>query len=56
MIYYFNFKGNFVFLNMSNIKELDDYIIQTTIGKGTFGKVNLGIHKLTNEAVAIKIL
>ena len=41
---------------MSNIKELDDYIIQTTIGKGTFGKVNLGIHKLTNEAVAIKIL
>ena len=27
-----------------------------TIGEGTFGKVKLGIHKLTSEKVAIKIL
>lgn len=27
-----------------------------TIGKGTFGKVKLGVHNLTNERVAVKIL
>lgn len=27
-----------------------------TIGKGTFGKVKLGVHELTNERVAVKIL
>ena len=41
---------------MSNKKNLGDYIIQTTISEGTFGKVKLGIHKITKEAVAIKIL
>jgi serine/threonine protein kinase len=27
-----------------------------TIGEGTFGKVKLGVHTLTQENVAIKIL
>ena len=35
---------------------LGNYIIQKTIGEGTFGKVKLGIHTLTGEKVAIKIL
>ena len=30
--------------------------IATTIGEGTFGKVKLGIHTITGEKVAIKIL
>ncbi|KJP86907.1 CAMK/CAMKL/AMPK protein kinase [Plasmodium fragile] len=33
-----------------------DYIITNQIGKGTFGKVCLGIHIHTHEIVAIKIL
>ena len=36
-------------------KIIDDYTILKTIGEGTFGKVKLGIHKPTNEHVAIKI-
>ena len=35
---------------------LSDYEIKETIGKGTFSLVKLGIYKLTNEKVAIKIL
>ncbi len=27
-----------------------------TLGEGTFGKVKIGVHTLTNEKVAIKIL
>jgi 5'-AMP-activated protein kinase catalytic alpha subunit len=37
-------------------KMLGDYIIKKTIGKGTFSKVKLGIHKETKQKVAIKIL
>ena len=44
----------------NGIREKDvvvgDYIIKKTLGQGTFGKVKLGIHKPTNEKVAIKIL
>ena len=36
--------------------QIGDYIIKKTLGKGTFSKVKLGIHKATNEKVAIKIL
>ena len=31
-------------------------MLSKTIGKGTFGKVKLGIHNLTGEKVAVKIL
>jgi 5'-AMP-activated protein kinase catalytic alpha subunit len=31
-------------------------LLSKTIGKGTFGKVKLGIHNLTGEKVAVKIL
>ena len=36
-------------------KKLSDYLIQHTIGKGTFGEVKIGIHIPTRENVAIKI-
>lgn len=41
-------------INDSNIHS--QYQTKGTIGKGTFGKVKLGINKATNEKVAIKIL
>ena len=31
-------------------------MLSKTIGKGTFGKVKLGVHNLTGEQVAVKIL
>lgn len=33
---------------------LRNYIIGETLGKGTFGKVKLGIHKITKEKVIFK--
>ena len=36
--------------------KLGNYLISKTIGEGTFGKVRLGIHLLTKEKVAVKIL
>ena len=41
---------------ISQGSKLGNYIISKTIGEGTFGKVRLGIHTLTNEKVAVKIL
>lgn len=35
---------------------LPNYSLKNAIGEGTFGKVYLGIHNMTNEKVAIKIL
>ena len=35
---------------------LKDYIIGETLGKGTFGKVKLGRHKITGEKVNINII
>ena len=44
----------------SSSKEKDfkigNYIIKRTLGRGTFGKVKLGIYLPTREKVAIKIL
>ena len=34
----------------------DSYMMGDILGQGTFGKVRLGVHILTNEDVAIKIL
>ena len=42
--------------NRQQQKILGDYIIKNTIGKGTFSKVKLGIHKRSGMKVAIKIL
>ena len=36
--------------------KIGNYLIQKTLGKGTFGKVKLGIYLPTHEKVAIKIL
>ena len=41
---------------MSAQYSLENYIFLKTIGEGTFGKVKLALHKLTEEKVAIKIL
>ena len=35
---------------------IGNYLIEKSIGEGTFGKVKLGTHTLTGEKVAIKIL
>ncbi|ETN13661.1 CAMK/CAMKL/AMPK protein kinase [Phytophthora nicotianae INRA-310] len=35
---------------------IGEYVLGETIGKGTFGKVKLGLHTLTGEKVAVKIL
>ena len=32
------------------------YVVGRTLGQGTFGKVRLGVHILTGEQVAIKVL
>ena len=51
-------KGRSLSLNENKQKEvmIGDYIVKHTIGKGTFSRVKLGIHKYTGEKVAIKIL
>ena len=38
------------------INDMRQYEMGAQIGEGTFGKVKLAIHKITNEKVAIKIL
>ena len=38
------------------VTNVGQYVLSKTIGKGTFGKVKLGIHNLTGEKVAVKIL
>jgi 5'-AMP-activated protein kinase, catalytic alpha subunit len=35
---------------------LSNYLVQHTLGQGTFGKVKLAVHMPTGERVAIKIL
>ena len=35
---------------------LSNYEIKGILGKGTFSKVKLGINKITNEKVAIKMI
>jgi serine/threonine protein kinase len=33
-----------------------NYVLSKTLGEGTFGKVKLGVHSLTGEKVAVKVL
>lgn len=37
-------------------KNIGKYIIQADLGEGTFGKVKVGIHSITGDTVAIKVL
>ena len=36
--------------------KIGDYLVKQTIGSGTFSKVKLGINRITNQKVAIKLL
>jgi serine/threonine protein kinase len=36
--------------------SIGNYTIGKAIGEGTFGKVKIGVHNLTGENVAVKIL
>lgn len=44
--------------NANDIKSrtIGHYVVGKSLGQGTFGKVRLGTHTITNEPVAIKIL
>ena len=42
--------------NANKGKEVGSYILGRDLGKGTFGEVMVGTHKLTGEKVAIKVL
>lgn len=37
-------------------RTIGHYVVGKSLGQGTFGKVRLGTHTITNEPVAIKIL
>ena len=39
-----------------NTNDINQYILGEKLGEGIFGTVKLGIHKITKEKVAIKIL
>ncbi|KAJ1575253.1 hypothetical protein NDA11_004681 [Ustilago hordei] len=41
-------------LASSKLKMVGNYTLQRPIGEGTYGKVRLGLHRLTNTRVAIK--
>ena len=42
--------------NSLNLEEtIGNFILGKSLGKGTFGKVKIGTHKITGEKVAIKI-
>ena len=40
----------------SSFPSARSYLLSKTIGEGTFGKVKLGVHLLTGERVAVKVL
>ena len=42
--------------NLENNKRIEDYLLLSTIGRGTFSKVKLALHLPTKQKVAIKIL
>lgn len=37
-------------------RTIGNYVLARNLGEGTFGKVKLGIHSLTGEKVAVKVL
>ncbi|CAD8064665.1 unnamed protein product [Paramecium sonneborni] len=42
--------------NNEQTKQVQNYVLDRTLGKGTFGKVKLGYHTICDEYVAVKIL
>ncbi|KAI9255203.1 kinase-like domain-containing protein [Phascolomyces articulosus] len=38
------------------LKSIGNYVLQQSLGKGSMGKVKLGVHNVTGEKVAIKIV
>ena len=47
-------KSTFIKEGIAPDTELLFYKVGSLIGKGSFGKVNMGLHKLTRQMVAIK--
>ena len=43
--------SNNYFQDNNDYSDINNYVLKKTIGKGTFGKVKLGIHKITGEKV-----
>jgi serine/threonine protein kinase len=42
--------------SLQNGRTIGNYVLTRNLGEGTFGKVKLGIHSLTGEKVAVKVL
>lgn len=42
--------------SLQNGRSIGNYVLTRNLGEGTFGKVKLGIHSLTGEKVAVKVL
>ena len=49
-------RRNTISPNLEKNKKIGDYLLLSTIGRGTFSKVKLGLHIPTKQKVAIKIL
>ena len=49
-------RRNTISPNIEKNKKIGDYLLLSTIGRGTFSKVKLGLHLPTKQKVAIKIL
>ncbi|CAG8462724.1 7326_t:CDS:2 [Acaulospora morrowiae] len=43
-------------LSTPEVKCVGNYVLEKTLGEGTYGKVKLATHKLTSQKVAIKII
>ncbi len=42
--------------SLQSSRTIGNYVLTRNLGEGTFGKVKLGIHSLTGEKVAVKVL
>ena len=41
---------------LAGSRSIGNYVLTRNLGEGTFGKVKLGIHSMTGEKVAVKVL
>jgi len=37
-------------------KQIDGFVLQETIGHGTYAKVKIAVHRVTHEVIAIKVI